>query len=910
MRGGRAIAWLLLFAFVPATTGCTRHFFRKAADNQVEQILTEKNVVPNGKIENFHVYPDSRARFADPTNPDRPPMPPDDPLAKIMSPTPQKPGHPGVARIEGKGYLALMDAWDDHNRRTRRPVTGDLAEESSLFDLLHRKKAPPGPDDVVPPRPVGPDGKPLPYRLTMEQAVELGIINSREFQNRREDLYLLALPVTFERFGFAAQFFATEQIVRERTGAELPAGEGDRWRGTGSAGFSKLFSTGALLLFQYANQTVINLSNARNQGTVVSTSTLNLDIVQPLLQGGGKAVTLEPLTQSERNLLYEVRDYARFRKIFYQYVSGGSDLIANLLLPGAGLNSSLVPGTTTLQSGNPVRPLLFPSAATRLTLTTGLAATSSGYLPTLLQRASLDIERQNYDRLTSVFSLFKAYEGGGRVSSLQVGQVELQILQSKTNIATLEQRYRDSLDAFKFQLGVPLDVPMELDSEIVDPVFRQFTRFETTISQFNATLKEVENMDSPEDAPQIRAKLTKLFTDAPFVRATKTFRVEFPKRWKTWQREALDDKALGEKLNRLRKERNKLLDDKLSQEITGNKFDAKAIERLSFLDREVPTGEFESSLRRLESMPWRFKATPREKLDEFNALFRDVRNSFSEVLSEASNERLELLRPQWPALANVVIDNFDLVNGDLDQGYSLVTQTALENRLDLMNARAQVVDTWRQVAVRANALLGAFNVGYHLDSTTPPDEARPLAFAGSRTRHQLFLNFELPLVRVAERNAYRATLIAYQRARRALMASEDNVASQVRTDLRALQVLANNFKIQQQAVELAFLQVESALETFQAPPPPGGGGDNAASAAALTQQLLNAYARLPSEQTKLVTIWLNYQIARQQLFLDLELMPLDFRGVWIDEYNRATSDLPRVGDRFPEPRLGEPVPVP
>ena len=51
----------------------------------------------------------------------------------------------------------------------------------------------------------------------------------------------------------------------------------------------------------------------------------------------------------------------------------------------------------------------------------------------------------------------------------------------------------------------------------------------------------------------------------------------------------------------------------------------------------------------------------------------------------------------------------------------------------------------------------------------------------------------------------------------------------------------------------------------------------------LVQQLLGAYGRLPSEQTKLLKTWIDYQTARQQLFLDLELLPLDFRGVWIDD---------------------------
>ena len=55
---------------------------------------------------------------------------------------------------------------------------------------------------------------------------------------------------------------------------------------------------------------------------------------------------------------------------------------------------------------------------------------------------------------------------------------------------------------------------------------------------------------------------------------------------------------------------------------------------------------------------------------------------------------------------------------------------------------------------------------YHMDSFTPAGEAKPFAFSGSRTRHQLILNGELPLVRKLERNNYRASLIAYQRQRR------------------------------------------------------------------------------------------------------------------------------------------------
>src|SRR5262249_26280898 len=153
------------------------------------------------------------------------------------------------------------------------------------------------------------------------------------------------------------------------------------------------------------------------------------------------------------------------------------------------------------------------------------------------------------------------------------------------------------------------------------------------------------------------------------------------------------------------------------------------------------------------------------------------------------------------------VNGVDLLKADLDEAEAAVTQAALLNRLDLMNVRAQVVDAWRQLAVFANALLGFFNVQYHLDSSTPADQAKPFAFSGSRTRHQLLLTGSLPLVRVAERDNYRASLINYQRARRILQRAEDQVAFDTRSEIRVLRQQEENYRIQQRQVELGYLTV-------------------------------------------------------------------------------------------------------
>src|SRR5262249_48060639 len=228
-------------------------------------------------------------------------------------------------------------------------------------------------------------------------------------------------------------------------------------------------------------------------------------------------------------------------------------------------------------------------------------------------------------------------------------------------------------------------------------------------------------------------------------------------------------------------------------------------------------------------------------------------------------------------LPSLCVEGRELLEGDVDEAYDVASRSALINRLDLMNVRAEIVDAWRQIAIFANALLGTFNVEYNLSTSTPATVNKPITFGGSRNKHTLTLNTELPLVRVNERNNYRAALIAYQRERRTLMEAEDLVLQVVRGDLRQLRLLADNYKIQQRQVELASLTVEGALEALIAPPPvppsviPGagaaggattggattggaaggaGGGGAAAggaaggAAAALTNQLLQAQASL------------------------------------------------------------------
>jgi hypothetical protein len=935
-RAAGLVCFLLLAVVCTVgSVGCTRRFFRNRADEEVSAVLTEKDKYPDWKIEQMHVYPDPRARFADPNSPDRPPMPPDDPAAWDLSPHPQKPGKAGIGDAEGTGYLELLAAWDKQNR-------AEKAAAAAATNGKDKTDTPPGPPPSPPteeaksspssdrarsytttilmtePRP----GTPPPYLLKQEQACELALINSREYQDARENLYLAALPVTLERFSFAAQFFAAGQVIREWAGRQTPVGSRNDWAVNSNTGFSKLFPTGALLLFNFANQTVINLAGTGPR-PVTSQSTINLDIVQPLLQGAGCAVTLEPLTQAERNLLYQIRDYARFRKELYVAIAGGGGgsitgasfqptgvIAAATFSPTGGLGGSgLLPGVIPPVpiTGHPGLQVS-PGSSGQLFLGTALAAPVSGYLSTLLQSAQTQVDRYNIEKLEYFFELAKALQEGGDISQLQTDTFEQQLLRGRQSLLVDQQNYLQNIDQFKLQLGMPVHLRLELDDTPFRPLNQQFARYEDLFHQFKDASDAPGVVAAPDVVDRVRRELRRLFTSTPLTQGTR-FRTQIEARWSAWEK--LSAEEVQKRLQALREERRRLLDRQTDLETKGLVLSAADQQRLSTVENEIDLGELESILRLYEGQPWRAVQDPELRRRRQRALFGDVTNAYIVVLIQARNERMQDLHSRWPELDRVCVSGVDLMKGDLDDAEAAVAQYALVHRLDLMNVRGQVVDTWRNVAVFANALLAPLNVGYSLTTTTPSGQAKPLAFSESRTQQQIQLNFALPLVRVRERNNYRACLIAFQRARRILQRAEDAVAYDVRQELILLRQALENYRIQTRQVELAYLTVENSLDTLRAPAAPSPAGaqavDTATRAASLTNQLINAQTSLYNAQFTMTTIWITFLNTRDQLYRDMELMPLDERGVWIDEVAKCLCP-PNATAEKPVPQGGEGAP--
>ncbi|HEY7309404.1 MAG TPA: hypothetical protein VH643_08615, partial [Gemmataceae bacterium] len=474
-----------------SSSGCTRRFFRRRADAEVDAVICQKDKYEPWKLQDYYVYPHPLSRFADPTDPDRPPMPPDDPAAWDLSPHPQRPLLKGYKYWQGTGYLELMRKWDEEYRtkreaeeeeERRQEEEATEGEEEPLLpgeiktfaqravevdDQISRELFSPVSATQYTPLTLVVTDKPAvkPFILNMEQVTQLGFMNSREFQTIREQLYLTALVVTAQRFAFIAQPFVTGQAIREFIGSKESGGRpSNNWLFNTTAGFTKTFSTGALLLFNFANQTVYNLG--RNLTGTTSVSTVNLDLIQPFLAGGGRSVVLEPLTQAERNLLYAIRDFFRFRQEFFVFFAAGQ---STGFIPGVGAGVvALLPGTVVQPGAFVPGPFTLPLVAnpatvqvapqpTLGTLTSpngggSVLTTPQGYLTTINERNNLINAYKNIQALQRFLRLFEVFLAGGLAQQVQKGTVEQTLLQNYETILGQQVSYRVSLDQLKQQL--------------------------------------------------------------------------------------------------------------------------------------------------------------------------------------------------------------------------------------------------------------------------------------------------------------------------------------------------------------------------------------------------------------------------------------------------------------------------
>ncbi|MEN6626504.1 MAG: TolC family protein [Candidatus Sumerlaeia bacterium] len=149
------------------------------------------------------------------------------------------------------------------------------------------------------------------YRLSLADALAIAISNNRDYRTEREKLYATALALTGVRWDYGTIFNASASADYTRDGS----GEGieEIGRRGFTAGLRRQLATGANITVAYTHQFLHVFSRGGRTGAA---NTLQFGIVQPLLNGAGSLTAREPLRQSERDMVYAVRNFALYEQDF------------------------------------------------------------------------------------------------------------------------------------------------------------------------------------------------------------------------------------------------------------------------------------------------------------------------------------------------------------------------------------------------------------------------------------------------------------------------------------------------------------------------------------------------------------------------------------------------------------------
>ncbi len=861
----RVAAALVLLAVSVCLSGCTRSYYRRQADQEVNGIIDHKAEAVGSLPGEFRIDVDPRSRMFDPDDPDCPPMPPDDPIShQLMNCVDCKPGAPCWKHAPHTPY----------------------ADNPNWEQYLPRDKE----GQVV---------------LDLQGAVQMALLQSTDYQTQLETLYLSSLDVTFERFRFDTQFFGGSSIfytadgpARTGTGfssselevsplsATSPIAPANRLRA------QKFTATGGELVVGLANSLVWQFAGPDDYS---SRTLLDFSMMQPLLRAGGRARVMERLTISERALLANVRQMEQYRRAFYINVVTGSGSIFGSVLNRRGgfFGGSGLEGFAGVGGGGfgQVGGFGGGGAGQAFGFTGGAGAQQAGGYMGLLQTAQ--IIRNQYSNIAALgdsVEQLQAAHDAGRIDRFQVDLARQALYNAQSQLLNSAAQYQTNLDNFKVQFGLPPDLNMVVSDPMLDRfnlLDPQLSRLQTEVTSLLNTLREGTQVAAAavkEDAEPAAGALD-LFQDQSRVKLAPEQlagiaiqAVEVSQASKEQLSIAQADFQQLEAAVPARQVALEMLaerEDAREMEITGDLLSIENLnERVVALRHDLGelSKRFEGAWTRLDALVGNTTLSREE-----------LQNALTGALTELSGELLELSLLQARARLDTI--SFDTINLTPQQGYCIASR----HRRDWMNARASLVDSWRLITFNADDLQSDLDFVFSGDIGNVGDN--PFALQGNKGRLRVGLEFDAPLTRLAERNVYRQSLIEYQQARRNYYRFRDNVHRGIRSTLRQMRVDQLNFELRRAAVHTAITQVDLARLRLSeparpvaaaAPGTPLAPGGQSQFGDTVARDLVNALIDLLNVQNDFLSVWVDNEVQRLQLDFDLGVMELDGNGQRIE----------------------------
>lgn len=249
--------------------------------------------------------------------------------------------------------------------------------------------------------------------LSLNDALDLAVKHNRTYQNQRESLYLESLSLSLSRWtytpvfggGGSAEYTQRATEVRNNMNQVIRDQESTINMRTDTRGQIALRSGGRIA----ASVTTDFFRFVSGSDKWARSSAISATLTQPLWRGAGYRAAIENLKQAERNLLYALRNFTRYRREFsvdiasqYYSVLQGRDRVRNEWIGYQNAISNAEEGRAKLQEG-------------QLTLT-------------------------------------------------ELGLLEQSLLSSETRWISEMRNYKQNLDQFKILLGLPTNERIVLDA--------------------------------------------------------------------------------------------------------------------------------------------------------------------------------------------------------------------------------------------------------------------------------------------------------------------------------------------------------------------------------------------------------------------------------------------------------------
>jgi len=235
--------------------------------------------------------------------------------------------------------------------------------------------------------------------ISLAEAIAIATAHNRDYQRQKEQLYLRALDLTLVRHRFVRQWFGTVDASYVRDSADEDVSSGVR------TGFDQMLADGARISTSIAiDWTRFLTGDPRTSlGSVLSAS-----VTQPLLRGSGRTVAQENLTQAERNALYQIRSFNRYRQTF-------------------------------------------------------VVSIVDAYYRVLQRRDTVTNAENDYNSRVASRERLEMEAEAGRKPPFEVDQAREGELKAQVSLVQTRQKYEQLLDEFKIMLSLPTRAEIELD---------------------------------------------------------------------------------------------------------------------------------------------------------------------------------------------------------------------------------------------------------------------------------------------------------------------------------------------------------------------------------------------------------------------------------------------------------------